>query len=167
MRTAFVSVNLFSLLCVRGGVIPTSQYAGVTRYGGPILYLIVYAFALFFILVWVDSGSLLPRNISAARRRRELQPTAGASTLDDDPMEAAGAIEDMNVVVEDEAKMVGQSDDPLRVVHISKTFGLGRGANTVVDDVSLGVGEDMIFALLGMSCNKLSELLANNIPNYC
>lgn len=102
--------------------------------------------------MWVDSGSLLPRNISAARRRRELVPAVSANALDDGSVAAAEAMEDMKVDVQDEAKVVGQSDDPLRVLHVSKTFGVGRGANKVVDDVSLGVGEDMIFALLGKSC---------------
>lgn len=145
MRTAFVSVNLFSLLCVGGGEIPPSQYAAITRYGGPILYLIVYIFLLFFILVRVDSGSILPRNMSTARRQRELRASSGLATSEG-PTE-----EDLYTDVLTEAKTVEESADPLRVVHVSKTFGIGRGANKVVDDVSLGVGEDMIFALLGQS----------------
>ena len=39
--------------------------------------------------------------------------------------------------------------EALCVDGITKTFGNGRQAKTVVDDVSLGVSEDTIFAILG------------------
>lgn len=44
-----------------------------------------------------------------------------------------------------EANEAEASDDFLRVLNVSKTF----GNNKVVDDVSLGVSQDTIFALLG------------------
>lgn len=43
------------------------------------------------------------------------------------------------------AESVANSDDLLRVVNISKKY----GNNQVVDDVSVGVAKDTIFALLG------------------
>lgn len=38
-----------------------------------------------------------------------------------------------------------RAHDPLRVVHVSKSF----GTNQAVEDVSFGVGKDTIFAMLG------------------
>ena len=134
MRTAFVSVNMFSLLCSGGGVISPSAYANIKRYGGPILYLIVYSFVLFAILVWVDSGSILPRNVS----NRKIRAQHSAVHPDEE--------KELKEDVMDEAKAVAVSDDPLRVLGVSKAFGRGK---KVVDGVSLGVGRGTIFALLG------------------
>lgn len=135
MRAAFVSVNLFSLLCDGNTSVTATSTGTITRFGGPILYLFVYGFVLLAILVWADSGSVLPRRMSAPRRRQlqlapaEEQAPHGASRTD----------------VADEAKSVSGSSDLLRVLHVTKTF----GNNKVVDDVSLGVSNDTVFAMLG------------------
>lgn len=44
-----------------------------------------------------------------------------------------------------EEKSVLASDDLLRVLRVTKTY----GGNKVVDDVSLGVSRDTVFAMLG------------------
>lgn len=130
LRAAFVSVNLFSLLCL-GDNFTTSQIGDILRFGGPILYLIVYCFVLMAILVWYDSsGSLRPaqgwlRFFRGSGKQVET-PTTGEDVLK-------------------EAKDASASDDLLRVLNVSKTF----GKNKVVDNVSLGVSRDTIFALLG------------------
>ncbi|KAA1477252.1 P-loop containing nucleoside triphosphate hydrolase protein [Dentipellis sp. KUC8613] len=142
MRAAFVSVNLFSLLCSHSEPITTSAFGSILRYGGPIAYLIVYGITLFIVLVWVDSGSILPRNLTPHRR-----PHSRRSSADLDAFESDEA--KMQQGVEDEVEKVAESDDALRVLHVSKTFGRGRAAEKVVDDVSLGVARDTIFALLG------------------
>ncbi len=69
LRASFVSVNLFSLLCDGTNPVTTSSLGDISRYGGPILYLFIYGFVLFAILVWVDSGSLLPRKITQGRKK--------------------------------------------------------------------------------------------------
>jgi ATP-binding cassette subfamily A (ABC1) protein 3 len=51
MRAAFVSVNLFSLLCTGNEPVGTSALGDIMRYGGPITYLIFYIFFLFGVLV--------------------------------------------------------------------------------------------------------------------
>jgi len=101
----------------------------IIRYGGPILYLFIYAFILLAILVWVDSGSRTPRRL---RPRKEVAAATGTASSSKEDVIAA-------------AEAVAASDDLLRVVNVSKNF----NGNQVVDDVSLGVSKDTVFALLG------------------
>ncbi|KAG2755205.1 P-loop containing nucleoside triphosphate hydrolase protein [Suillus brevipes Sb2] len=133
MRAAFVSVNLFSLLCNGSTPVTAASLGDITRYGGPILYLFVYGFVLFGILVWVDSGSIIPRRFLNTKRRQgrmdELQANFEANRHD----------------VATEARAVASSNDALRLLHLTKTF----EGNKVVDDVSYGVSRDTIFAMLG------------------
>lgn len=91
----------------------------------------------FAILVYVDSGSILPKMLQFMR-----PPTRGKRERDEGPEH----IHTKDVLEETEA--VEKSDtDPLRVFHVSKTFG---GSDTkAVDDVSFGVSQDTVFALLG------------------
>ncbi|KAJ7726366.1 hypothetical protein B0H16DRAFT_1592682 [Mycena metata] len=123
-RAGLVSVNLFSLLCNgQSTAVTTSWMGAIMRYGGPIAYLIVYSFVLLGVLVWVDSGAVLPQRF---RKRAKVS----AAEADRRPVKEDVALE---------GKTAAQSDDPLR------TF----GSNTVVDDVSFGVSRDTIFCLLG------------------
>lgn len=103
------------------------------RYGGPILYLFVYGFVLLVILVWVDSGSIIPRRFLKTRKQQ--------ARLEENL--AANEISRQDVARE--ARTVVQSSDALRVLHVTKSY----DGNTVVDDVSFGVHGDVIFALLG------------------
>ncbi|KAG1879528.1 hypothetical protein C8R48DRAFT_589537 [Suillus tomentosus] len=133
MRTAFVSVNLFSLLCDGTTPVTSASLGNIMQFGGPILYLFVYGFVLFGILVWVDSGSIIPRRFLNTKGRRvrmdKLQASFEANRQD----------------VAAEAHAVANSSDVLRLLHLTKTF----GSNKVVDDVSYGVPRDTIFAMLG------------------
>ena len=133
MRSAFVSVNLFSLLCNGTTSVTTASLGDILMYGGPIIYLVIYGFVLFGILVWVDSGSIIPRRFLKTKRRQlrmdELQGKTEADRQD----------------VAAEAHDVAQSSDALRLLHLSKSF----DGNKVVDDVSYGVSRDTIFAMLG------------------
>ncbi|KAF8844179.1 P-loop containing nucleoside triphosphate hydrolase protein [Paxillus ammoniavirescens] len=133
MRSAFVSVNLFSLLCDGTTPITTSSMSDIMRYGGPILYLFIYGFVLFGILVWVDSGSIVPRRFLKTHKQQ--------ARFD----ENQAANETSRKDVAREARAVAQSNDALRVLHVTKSFVGAR----VVDDVSFGVSRDTIFALLG------------------
>lgn len=136
LQAAFVSVNLFSLLCDDDEPATTASMGMMSRFGGPIVYLIVYAFVLFGILVWVDSGSVLPRRFSSSRKRphsrnADVSAARGVGRKD----------------VDDEAAAVASSSDALRVLNVVKAF--GSSDNRVVDNVSFGVSQDTIFALLG------------------
>ncbi|PFH49786.1 hypothetical protein AMATHDRAFT_4551 [Amanita thiersii Skay4041] len=122
MRAALVSVNLFSLLCDGTTVVTASSLGQLKRFGGPILYLIVYSFILLALLFGADSGSILPRNKFKVNTDTEVSP-------------------DVNT----EAEAMTNSSDLLRVMHVSKRF----HGNTVVDNVSFGVSRDTIFAMLG------------------
>ena len=127
-------MNLFSLACTGDQSVTASELGVITRFGGPILYLILYSTALFVILVWTDSGSVLHRaGLRSTRRKGE---TAGQESVDARDVEK----EDLDIP---------DVRGALCVDGITKTFGNGRQAKTVVDDVSLGVSEDTIFALLG------------------
>ncbi|KZT02088.1 P-loop containing nucleoside triphosphate hydrolase protein [Laetiporus sulphureus 93-53] len=129
LQAAFVSVNLFSLLCDGEQPVTTASIGKLSRFGGPILYLIVYAFVLFGILVWVDSGSILPRRFASHKRDGAVAGRIGRQDADD------------------EAVAVAKSNDALRVLSVVKAF--GSSDNRVVDNVSFGVSQDTIFALLG------------------
>ncbi|KIJ66518.1 hypothetical protein HYDPIDRAFT_174588 [Hydnomerulius pinastri MD-312] len=133
MRSAFVSVNLFSLLCDGETPVTTSSMGGIMQYGGPILYLFVYGFVLLGILVWVDSGSIIPRRFLKTREQQ--------ARFDEN--QAANEVSRQDVA--EEARAVSQSSDALRVLHVTKSF----DGNRVVDDVSFGVSRDTIFAMLG------------------
>ncbi|KAF8555139.1 P-loop containing nucleoside triphosphate hydrolase protein, partial [Imleria badia] len=133
LRSALVSINLFSLLCDGSAPVPTSAMGDIMRYGGPILYLFVYGFVLLGILVWADSGSIIPRRFLKTNKQ-QVRPN---ENLADDE------ITRQDVVME--ARAVVQSSDALRVLHVTKSF----DGNKVVDDVSFGVSGDVIFAMLG------------------
>ncbi|KAI0042590.1 P-loop containing nucleoside triphosphate hydrolase protein [Auriscalpium vulgare] len=143
MRAGFVSVNLFSLTCRNSAIVTSASLASITRYGGPIVYLFVYGFILFGILVWVDSGSILPRNVMSTLKKRPRHRSASVSTTDDDHDV------DKKADIKGEVDAVAESLDSLRVLHVTKSFGIGKHANTAVDDLSIGVARDTIFALLG------------------
>jgi ATP-binding cassette, subfamily A (ABC1), member 3 len=132
LRAAFVSVNLFSLLCSGEEPVTVSRMGSIMRYGGPILYLICYAFFLFGLLVWVDSGTVLP----SSWRKAKTDNRVAASTT-------SGTIPRPDV--EEETRLVANSSDALRVLRVSKAFDGKR----VVDDVSFGVGSGTTLALLG------------------
>ncbi|KAJ7606783.1 hypothetical protein FB45DRAFT_847352 [Roridomyces roridus] len=128
-RGGLVSVNLFSLLCNGEQTeITTPWMSQIIRFGGPIAYLIVQSLCYLAFLVWVDSGAVLPQRF---RKRSK-----ASKTEEERPVKEDVALE---------ARSAAQSDDLLRVLNVSKTY----GSNTVVDDVSFGVARDTVFCLLG------------------
>ena len=134
LRAAYVSVNLFSLLCHGSEPVTASSLDNISRYGGPIAYLFVYSFILFSILVWVDSGTFLPRRIITLHSSHHTSQTSPPSII---------ARQD----VKTESEAVMASTDSLRVLRIVKSFGGSK--DKVLDDVTFGVGKDTVFALLG------------------
>lgn len=101
----------------------------IMRYGGPITYLIIYSFILLANLVWVDSGTRLPRRLGSSRNTSLHADSTKLSRKD----------------VIAEAMAATNSEDLLRVLRVTKSY----QADKVVDDVSLGVSRDTLFALLG------------------
>ena len=122
IRAALVSLNMFQLLCDGSTVINASSLGQLIRFGGPILYLIVYSFVLLSLLFWAASGSVLSRG-SARQSTRTAIPNDVAA----------------------EADAMDNSNDLLRVAHISKQFHKKK----VIDNLSFGVSQNTIFAMLG------------------
>lgn len=122
-RAMFLTLNLFSVLC-RGK--KTVNYAGELKaYGGPILYLTLQCLFLFGLLLWWDSGFVLPWT-------REKEPVADDEVLAD---------------VDDHCgdPTLSPSNMGLRVLHLDKHF----GKFVAVEDVTFGVPQGEVFALLG------------------
>lgn len=155
LRASFVSVNLFSLLCDGSSPVTVSSLGDISRYGGPILYLFLYAFVLFGILVWVDSGSIIVRKFSQFRKKPMFSSGTGAITTLDEKTNMQD--------VDDEAAKVTASDDALRVMSVVKAF--DSATNRVVDNVSFGVSQDTIFALLGP--NGAGKTTTFNVIRAC
>ncbi|KAF8507801.1 P-loop containing nucleoside triphosphate hydrolase protein [Hysterangium stoloniferum] len=133
LRASLVSVNLFSLLC-EDGEFSTSSLGSIKKFGGPIAYLIIECLLFFAVLVYVDSGSVLPRRLQLTRPpTRDVRPTSD-NAQDKDVSGETGAVET-------------SVTDLLRVLHVSKTF--NRSHSKAVDNVSFGVSQDTVFALLG------------------
>ncbi len=128
IRATLVSVNLFSLLCDGTDAVSTSSLLSIRKYGGPIIYLIVYAFVLLGILVWVDSGSRYPRPLRRKKSpmHRRLMSTSSLNFNDDFDVQRP-------------------DNDLLRIVGVSKAF----NGKLVADDINLNIPRDTIFTLLG------------------
>jgi ATP-binding cassette subfamily A (ABC1) protein 3 len=125
IRAMFVGLNIFSISCRNKHDAP---YPGaITLYGGPILYLIGQSFFLFGLLIFWDSGPLF------RKFRKTFRP--------DDEEESEVADEE----VTNELARVNSSNDGLRVLHVTKTY----GRNVAVQDVTFGVSRGEVFALLG------------------
>ncbi|KAH9486185.1 ABC transporter A family member 6 [Psilocybe cubensis] len=130
-RAALVSVNMFSLGCRGTNFAGTRYLLSLTKLGGPILYLVLYAIGLFSILVWLGSGS-----ISLASLRKRPRPRSKASHILSLPSKKIDA---------DEKGSSVSSTSLLEVSGVSKKF----KHKSVTDDVNISVERDTIYALLG------------------
>jgi ATP-binding cassette subfamily A (ABC1) protein 3 len=127
VRTLFIALNVFSTAC--NGKQLASNPGGILQYGGPILYLFLQIFVLFAILLWYDSGSVV-----AWYRRLRQKPLAAQN--DDIPSD---------VEVAEELARVNSTNDGLRVLHLTKSF----GSLTAVENLTFGIQRGEVFALLG------------------
>jgi ATP-binding cassette subfamily A (ABC1) protein 3 len=134
MRAAFVSVNLFSLLCQGDSPAQTNEMGDIMRFGGPIVYLIGQILFYFAILVWKDAGAALRK---VKKGKTQVVPAG----LSDDSAEKRVRRDD----VREEEVRVADSEDILKVMKVSKSFDGKR----VVDDVSFGAERGTMLALLG------------------
>ncbi|CAE6450969.1 unnamed protein product [Rhizoctonia solani] len=136
VRAGFVSVNLFSILCDGLGNYSPSSPGSMGKFGAPIVYLIGWILFLFGLLMWIEYGKPVPKQLRFRRKGPnehqdlEQSPSGNASFVDE---------------VKAEAERVQQSNDALRVLNVSKVF---PGRFTAVDDVSFGVDNET-FAMLG------------------
>jgi len=125
IRTLFIALNIFSTTC--DGKELSQNPGGILGYGGPILYLFLQIFILFAILLWYDSGSIV-----AWWRRIKKTPTTVSE-------------EDMPDDVAEELVRVSSSNDGLRVLNLTKSF----GKITAVENLSFGIKRGEVFSLLG------------------
>jgi ATPase subunit of ABC transporter with duplicated ATPase domains len=134
--------------------VTTKSLGSISRYGGPILYLFIYAFVLLGILVWVDSGSVFYRKLGKRKAAAEVdseKQNEDEWKNDDDP----------------KAEVALNPKELLRVLGATKTF----SGDKVVDDVSLKVSQDTLFALLGpngagktTTFNMIREFVIRSLP---
>ncbi|KAF7354425.1 ABC transporter A family member 2 [Mycena venus] len=150
-RAGIVSVNLFSLLCDGGDSehVSSSTMIGIDHYGGPILYLILQSIALFTLLFWVDSGSVLFQRL----RRAHEELTAPEPELpfkEDIDLEAAAASSPNNL---------------LQVLDATKRY----GTNTAVDRLSFGVAPGTVFCMVGPNgagkTTSINMMSGNIVPD--
>ncbi|KAK2591676.1 hypothetical protein QQS21_010636 [Conoideocrella luteorostrata] len=128
-RALFLATNLFSTAC-DGNELSTKPGA-LTAYGGPILYLVIQCIILFGLLLWFDSGSVGSSFRKLFERNKH--------TVVDQELDQEVANEMTRVASS------GQTEDGLRVMHLTKSF----GKNTAVDNVTFGIKRGEVFALLG------------------
>ncbi|KAG9085734.1 hypothetical protein FRC06_003473 [Ceratobasidium sp. 370] len=136
VRTAFVSVNLFAILCNGLGDYSPSSPSSMSKFGGPIVYLINWILILFALLMWIEYGKPLPKR---------LQFRCNTTTTESNTEMTAAQHGAFGAEVNAEAKRVQTSKDALRMLNVTKTF---PGRFTAVDDVSFGVDNE-IFAMVG------------------
>ncbi|KAF2024589.1 P-loop containing nucleoside triphosphate hydrolase protein [Setomelanomma holmii] len=119
-RALFIGLQQMGLMC-------NGRNAGsIYLYGGPILYLILQAVFFFALLLWWDSGFVMPVKRS--------QKTTTDQEATDTPSDLVA-----------ERKRLASSSTELRVDSVSKRF----GKNLAVENVTFGVQSSEIFALLG------------------
>ncbi|PQE22561.1 abc transporter protein [Rutstroemia sp. NJR-2017a BVV2] len=127
IRALFVALNLFSTTC--SGKELAHYPGGILQYGGPVLYLIIQIFVLFAILLWYDSGSI----VAWVRRHRKSSNKVAENEVPADEE------------IAEELVRVSSSNDGLRVIHLTKTF----GNFTAVENMTFGIKRGEVFALLG------------------
>jgi ATP-binding cassette subfamily A (ABC1) protein 3 len=132
LRALLLTLNEFSILC-NDGSSEASYPGGIKVYGGPILYLIIQAVALFVFLVWWDSGykpAYLQRGSSKKAQldiERETEPPSN-----------------LNGVAEHNTT-TSEGHTGLHVRHLNKSF----AGMKAVDDINFSIPPSTVFALLG------------------
>lgn len=126
-RSLASTLNIFSLLCRDNNSV--ASYPGdISVYGACVLYLIVQSIIFTIALIWYDSGYKPAFLTRRQHREQEVEET-----------------EEVDPEVFAEMKRADASNDDLRVLHVTKTF----GSNVAVNDVTFGVPSGEVFALLG------------------
>ncbi|RYP08627.1 hypothetical protein DL764_001755 [Monosporascus ibericus] len=124
-----MGLNTYIVRC--RGLDMISDPGSIYAYGGPIMVLILQIIWLFCLLLWLEGGSfawLSRRNPTIPVQDVEKSGPSGRPDVDAEA-----------------ARVEASDSDLLRMLHVSKRF----GSHTAVDDVSLGLKKNEIFALLG------------------
>jgi ATP-binding cassette subfamily A (ABC1) protein 3 len=124
-RALFVGLQQMGVLC-NGHAL-----GSIYLFGGPILYLILQGILLFGLLLWWDSGFMMPSYL-----RRSQQSTTAA-----DDVEATDSNPDLLA----ERERMSSPSTALSISSVSKSF----KTNLAVDNVTFSVRTSEIFALLG------------------
>ncbi|KAM0713665.1 hypothetical protein Q7P37_010627 [Cladosporium fusiforme] len=126
-RALASTLNVFSILC-RDNNEPAAYPGDISVFGACILYLIIQSIILTIALIWWDSGYKPAFLAKKQHREQDIEET-----------------EEVDPEVFTETKRTDDSNDELRVLHATKTF----GSNTAVNDITFGVPRGEVFALLG------------------
>jgi ATP-binding cassette subfamily A (ABC1) protein 3 len=142
LKALIVSLNLFAVLCEGNPPAKSTTPGAFNLYGGPILFLIAQIAVMFSFLVWSDHrfslGKLKKRSVKEIPRDQERR---------------VGFVE--REVVEEEARVMRETDG-LKVLHTDKVFkSLGQKKVQAVDDLTFGVKQGEVFALVGPNGGKL------------
>ena len=130
LRSLFVSLNLFQILCKDENFINGRH---MEAYGSPILFLILQILFCATALLWWESGSLRPR----------IQRNLVKNEDEEDKLKAPGQKE-----VGEELQRVGSLKEGLRVVNLTKAF----GKNVAVTDVTFGVSKGERTSYISLLC---------------
>lgn len=137
-RALFIGLQQMATQCT------ANSLGTVQMFGGPILYLVLQIVCLFVVLLWWDSGFVLPfgRKQSAADEESR----------------------DMSADVIAERKLMHSPQTDLVVDSVTKSF----GSNLAVSDVTFCVQQSEIFALLGPNgAGKFLSLSDRNRSSRC
>jgi ATP-binding cassette, subfamily A (ABC1), member 3 len=142
LKALIVSLNLFAVLCEGTPPVKSISPGAFNLYGAPILFLTAQIAAMFLFLVWSDHrfslGKLKKRGMKEIGRDHERR---------------VGFVEPE--VVEEEARVMRETDG-LKVWHTDKVFkSLGQKTVHAVDDLTFGVKQGEVFALVGPNGGKL------------
>ncbi|GKT48377.1 ABC transporter A family member 2 [Colletotrichum spaethianum] len=138
-RSVAFGLNAMEISCRDDAVVSASS---IHAYGGPVLYLIVQVAALLGILIWLERDHS-SRKVSAVK----YSASAGDS-------EKSLGFPSNEVKVE-KVRVEDATEDPLRTLHLTKTF----GQTLAVNDVSLGIGKGEVLALIGPNGAGKSTLI--------
>jgi ATP-binding cassette subfamily A (ABC1) protein 3 len=122
-RALFIGLQQMGIMC------NSHPLGSIQLYGGPILYLILQGIFLFCLLIWWDSGFILP---SFLRRSTKSNTTDDEST-------------DLSPDLLAERTRMTSPATSLSLTSVSKSF----RSNLAVDNVTFSVRSSEIFALLG------------------
>jgi hypothetical protein len=142
LKALIVSLNLFGVLCEGTPPAKSTTPGAFNLYGGPIMFLIAQILIMFLFLVWSDHrfslGKLKKRSVKEIRRDQERR---------------VGFVE--REVVEEEARVMRETDG-LKVLHTNKVYkSIGQKKVQAVDDLTFGVKQGEVFALVGPNGGKL------------
>ena len=149
VRAFLIGLNLFSITCTGSPPIKATNPGSLTLYGGPILYLIGQSLFLFGILIWYDHGFVF----KTGRKSHPQHNLEDTTTREPE--------------VSEEIYRVNNASDGLRVRHISKSFkSMTYGTVKAVDDLTLGVRQGEVFALVGPNGGKYIPFFFHDAIKY-